>query len=160
MKAWQPIASAPFNREIQVSVIEKGEVPALVGRVGGRRTDGTCLNPRAIIYRPDRLAGVACGLISDYSPNRRRASLTSSSANRFTNRRPIDTKEARDVACLKKRTVVPTANPKQLSIACESVDNHGDGRSPRVDLVRRGRAVPVARPCKPKFSPFGISSMC
>jgi hypothetical protein len=31
MKAWQPIASAPFDREIQVSVIEKGEVPALVG---------------------------------------------------------------------------------------------------------------------------------
>jgi hypothetical protein len=27
-----------------------------------------------------------------------------------------------------------SANPKQLSIACESVDNRGDGRSPRVDL--------------------------
>jgi hypothetical protein len=26
---------------------------------------------------------------------------------------------------------VPTVNPKQLSIACESVDNHGDGRSPK-----------------------------
>jgi hypothetical protein len=35
--------------------------------------------------------------------------------------------------------------PKQLSMACESVDNHDDGRSPRLDLARRGRAVPVAR---------------
>src|SRR5215467_3332263 len=35
-----------------------------------------------------------------------------------------------------KRPCVPTVNPKQLSIACESVDNHGDGRSPQVDLVR------------------------
>jgi hypothetical protein len=35
--------------------------------------------------------------------------------------------------------VVPTVNPKQPSIACESVDNHGDGRSPQVDLVRRGQ---------------------
>jgi hypothetical protein len=42
-------------------------------------------------------------------------------------------------------TAVPTLNPKQLSIACESVDNHGDGCSPQVDLVRRGLAVPVAR---------------
>jgi hypothetical protein len=30
MKDWQPIASAPFDRDIQVSVIEKGEVHALV----------------------------------------------------------------------------------------------------------------------------------
>jgi hypothetical protein len=36
-------------------------------------------------------------------------------------------------------------NRKQLSIACESVDNHNDGRSAQVDLVRRGLAVPVAR---------------
>jgi hypothetical protein len=32
-----------------------------------------------------------------------------------------------------KKIVVPTVNPKQLSIACESLDNHGDGRSRRVD---------------------------
>jgi hypothetical protein len=30
VKEWQPIASAPFDRDIQVSVIEKGEVHALV----------------------------------------------------------------------------------------------------------------------------------
>jgi hypothetical protein len=36
MKDWQPIASAPFDRDIQVSVIEKGEVHALV--VPCRRT--------------------------------------------------------------------------------------------------------------------------
>jgi hypothetical protein len=30
MKDWQPIASAPFDGDIQVSVIEKGEVQALV----------------------------------------------------------------------------------------------------------------------------------
>ena len=30
MLDWQPIASAPFDRELQVSVIEKGEVYALV----------------------------------------------------------------------------------------------------------------------------------
>jgi hypothetical protein len=54
-----------------------------------------------------------------------------------------------------------TYRKPQLSIVCESVDNHGDGRSPQVDLVRRGWAVPVARSlAKPKFSPFGISSMC
>jgi hypothetical protein len=56
---------------------------------------------------------------------------------------------------------VPTVNPKQLSIACESVDDRGDGRSPQVDLVRRGSGCSGrAQPCKPKFSPFGISSMC
>jgi hypothetical protein len=56
---------------------------------------------------------------------------------------------------------VPAVNPKHLSIARESVDNHGDGRCPQVDLVRRGRAVPVARSlANRKFSPFGISSMC
>jgi hypothetical protein len=36
MKDWHPIASAPFDRDIQVSVIEKGEVHALVVRC--RRT--------------------------------------------------------------------------------------------------------------------------
>ena len=36
MKDWKPIASAPFDRDIQVSVIEKGEVHALV--VPSRRT--------------------------------------------------------------------------------------------------------------------------
>jgi hypothetical protein len=36
VKEWQPIASAPFDRDIQVSVIEKGEVHALV--VPCRRT--------------------------------------------------------------------------------------------------------------------------
>jgi hypothetical protein len=30
MMDWQPIASAPFDRDIQVSVIEKGEVHALI----------------------------------------------------------------------------------------------------------------------------------
>jgi hypothetical protein len=37
---------------------------------------------------------------------------------------------------------VPTVNPKQLSIACESVDNHGDGRSLR---IRQGplNAAPI-----------------
>jgi hypothetical protein len=36
-------------------------------------------------------------------------------------------------------TPVATVNPTQLSIACESVDDHGDGRSPQVDLIRGGR---------------------
>jgi hypothetical protein len=56
-----------------------------------------------------------------------------------------------------RKTAVPTVNPKQLSIACESVDNHGDGRSPQVDLAGlfRSRAA-----LQTKFSPFGISSMC
>jgi hypothetical protein len=31
MKDWQPIASAPFDRDTQVSVIEKGEVHAQNG---------------------------------------------------------------------------------------------------------------------------------
>jgi hypothetical protein len=39
---------------------------------------------------------------------------------------------------------VPTENPRRLTITSESVDNHCDGRSPQVDLVRRGRAIPVA----------------
>jgi transposase len=55
---------------------------------------------------------------------------------------------------------VPTANPKQLSIACESVDNHGDGRSPRVDLVRRGRAVPIARSLANRSSRPSASAQC
>jgi hypothetical protein len=46
--------------------------------------------------------------------------------------------------------VVPTVNSKQLSIACESGDNHADGRSPQVDLVRRGRAVAIARSLAPR----------
>jgi hypothetical protein len=36
MKDWQPISSAPFDRDIQVSVIESGEVHVLV--VPCRRT--------------------------------------------------------------------------------------------------------------------------
>jgi hypothetical protein len=41
---------------------------------------------------------------------------------------------------------VPKVESRAVAIskAGESVDNHGDGRSPQVDLVRRGRAVPVA----------------
>jgi hypothetical protein len=55
---------------------------------------------------------------------------------------------------------VPTVNPKQLSIACESVDNHRDGRSPEVDLVRRGRAVPVARSLANGSSRPSASAQC
>jgi hypothetical protein len=54
----------------------------------------------------------------------------------------------------------PTVNPKQLSIACESVDNPGDGRSPQVDLVRRGRAVPVARSLANRSSRPSASAQC
>jgi hypothetical protein len=36
VKEWHPIASAPFDRDLQVSVIERGEVHALV--VPCRRT--------------------------------------------------------------------------------------------------------------------------
>src|SRR5579871_1625117 len=39
---------------------------------------------------------------------------------------------------------VPTANPKQLAVACESGDIQCDGRSLHVGLVLCGRAVPVA----------------
>ncbi len=53
-------------------------------------------------------------------------------------------------------TIVSTVNPKQLPIGCESVDNHADGRSVTPWSGCSGRA----QPCKPKFSPFGISSMC
>jgi hypothetical protein len=42
------------------------------------------------------------------------------------------------------RSAVPTANPKQLTDARESVDNSIDERSLQVDLVRLDRAVPVA----------------
>jgi hypothetical protein len=31
MKDWRPLASTPFDRDIQVSVLEKGEVHAFVG---------------------------------------------------------------------------------------------------------------------------------
>jgi hypothetical protein len=51
----------------------------------------------------------------------------------------------REVARRALLTLVPTVNPKRLSITGESVDHHGDERSPRIDLARRGRAVPVAR---------------
>ena len=40
---------------------------------------------------------------------------------------------------------VPTANPKQLTDARESVDSSIDERSLQVDLVRLDRAVPLAR---------------
>jgi hypothetical protein len=40
--------------------------------------------------------------------------------------------------------VVPTANPKRLTVVSESVDSRGDGRSLQVDLVRGGRIAPVA----------------
>src|SRR3979490_1514102 len=43
------------------------------------------------------------------------------------------------------QTTVPTANPKQLTEARESVDSSMDERSLRVDLVRLDRSVPVAR---------------
>jgi hypothetical protein len=58
--------------------------------------------------------------------------------------------------------VVPCAyrKPETLSIARESVDNHGDGRSPQVDRTPWPGCSGRAQPCKPKFSPFGISSMC
>src|SRR5712671_3145654 len=39
---------------------------------------------------------------------------------------------------------VPTANPKQLTDARESVDSSIDERSLQVDLVRLDRAVPLA----------------
>jgi hypothetical protein len=55
---------------------------------------------------------------------------------------------------------VPTVNPKRLSIACESVDNHGDGRSAQVDLIRRGRAVPVARSLANRSSHPSASAQC
>jgi hypothetical protein len=37
-----------------------------------------------------------------------------------------------NVICTPRK--VPTVNPKRLSIACQSVDNHGDGRSPKLIL--------------------------
>jgi hypothetical protein len=80
MKDWQPIASAPFDREIQVSVIEKGGVHALIVPCRPMQDGCTCLNPRAIIIdRP--MVRVACGLSLDFYSKRRSASLTSSSAN-------------------------------------------------------------------------------
>src|SRR5262245_37756803 len=39
---------------------------------------------------------------------------------------------------------VPTANPKQLTVARESVDSPIDERFLQIDLVRLDRAVPVA----------------
>ena len=46
---------------------------------------------------------------------------------------------------LSERAAAPTANPKQLTEASESVDSSFDERSLRVDLVRLDRAVPAAR---------------
>jgi hypothetical protein len=44
----------------------------------------------------------------------------------------------------RQMTPVPTANSKQLTVTCESVDSRRDGRSLQVDLVRCRRAVLVA----------------
>jgi len=61
--------------------------------------------------------------------------------------------------------VVPTANPIRLTVPCESVIVDRNGRSLRVDLVCRGRFVPVAgcvASCNPRKSggspPFGSCS--
>jgi len=42
MSEWQPISTAPFDRELQLSVIEKGEVHALLFPC--RHTQGGWLN--------------------------------------------------------------------------------------------------------------------
>jgi hypothetical protein len=56
--------------------------------------------------------------------------------------------------------VVPTVNPKQPSIACESVDNHGDGRSPKLIWYAVARAVPISPALQTEVLALGISSMC
>jgi hypothetical protein len=43
-----------------------------------------------------------------------------------------------------QRSPVPTANPKQLTDARESVDSPIDEQSLQIDLVRLDRAVPAA----------------
>jgi hypothetical protein len=76
-------------------------------------------------------------------------------------RRSLPISARRRVAFGRQRgPVVPTVNPKQLSIACESVDNHADGRSPQVDLVRRGWAFPVARSLGNRSSRPSASAQC
>ena len=55
-------------------------------------------------------------------------------------------------------TPVPTANPKQLTDARESVDSSIDERSLQVDLVRLDREVPRALRWKPKTLYFAINS--
>jgi hypothetical protein len=50
MNDWQPIASAPFDRDIQVSVIEKGEVHALVSPCRQMHSGWLRASPRQLLF--------------------------------------------------------------------------------------------------------------
>jgi hypothetical protein len=88
MKDWQPIASAPFDREIQVSVIEKGGVHALIVPCRPMQNGCTCLNPRAIIIDRPMVRGLRTELRFLFQEEVRELDFLFSQL--FTNRRPID----------------------------------------------------------------------